>query len=62
MCLSTVYASGDTEHAIMEYVAKIRVDGSEITFTDVMGEEKKVSGRLVMADLTGAVVEVALDQ
>ena len=60
MCLSTVYASNDPEHAIMEYVSRISIDGDEITFTDVMGEEKKVTGRLVMADLTGAVVKIEL--
>jgi len=60
MCLSTVYASNDPEHAIMEYVSRINIEGDEITFTDVMGEEKKVNGRLVMADLTGAVVKIEL--
>lgn len=44
----------------MEYVSRISIDGDEITFTDVMGEEKKVTGRLVMADLTGAVVKIEL--
>ena len=44
----------------MEYVSKIMIKGDEITLTDVMGEQKTVSGTLVMADLTGAVVKIDL--
>ncbi|MBO7710275.1 MAG: CooT family nickel-binding protein [Lachnospiraceae bacterium] len=60
MCLSTVYASENPEQVIMEYVSKIMIRGDEITLTDVMGEQKVVTGTLVMADLTGAVVKIDL--
>ena len=60
MCLSTVYASENPEQVIMEYVSKILIRGDEITLTDVMGEQKVVTGTLVMADLTGAVVKIDL--
>ena len=42
----------------MEYVSKIRVDGDQITLTDVMGEEKTIQGSLTLADLTGGVVKI----
>lgn len=58
MCLSTVYKTSDPDIVIMEYVSKIRINGDEITLTDVMGEEKTVMGKLTLADLTGAVVKI----
>ena len=58
MCLSTVYNSNDPDSVIMEYVSKIRIDGDEITLTDVMGEQKTITGTLELADLTGAVVKI----
>ena len=60
MCLSTVYASEDESRAVMEYVSKIDIDGDQITLTDVMGVKKTVTGKLLMADLTGAVVKIEL--
>ena len=60
MCLSTVYASEDESRAVMEYVSKIDIDGDQITLTDVMGVKKTVTGKLLMADLTGAVVKIKL--
>ncbi len=60
MCLSTVYASEDESRAVMEYVSKIDIDGDQITLTDVMGVKKTVTGKLLMADLTGAVVRIEL--
>ncbi len=61
MCLSTVYSVQHPDEMIMEYVSKIKVDGDQITLTDVMGEDKTVTGRLVLADLTGAVVKIDCD-
>ena len=58
MCLSTVYKSQDPDCVIMEYVSKISIQGDQITLTDVMGEEKTITGTLELADLTGAVVKI----
>ena len=58
MCLSTVVKEKDPDSIIMEYVSKIRIDGDQITLTDIMGEEKTITGKLTMADLTGALVKV----
>ena len=46
----------------MEYVSRIRVDGDRITLTDIMGAEKTVIGKLTLADLTGAVVQIDCEE
>ncbi len=61
MCLSTVRAAQDPERVIMEYVSKIRIEDDQITLTDVMGEEMTVRGYLKLADLTGAIVQIELE-
>lgn len=51
MCLSTVYAViNGAENKICEYVCSIHSEGKDITLTDVMGTETKVSGRIVSCD------------
>ena len=60
MCLSTVYRNSKSDENICaKYVAKIDVDGDQLTFTDVLGEVIQVEGRLVSADLTAGVVVFA---
>lgn len=58
MCLSTVVKKGQPDCILLEYVSKIEVNGSQITLTDVMGEQKTVEGTLALADLTGGRVEI----
>ena len=58
MCLSTVYRSSSPDSVIMEFVSRIQVDGDRITLTDVMGDEKTVTGTLKLADLTGGTVQI----
>ena len=58
MCLSTVRKVSDPDTVLMEYVSTIKIDGDQITLTDVMGEEKTITGTLTYADLTGAVVMI----
>ncbi len=58
MCLSKVVKKGQPDCVLLEYVSKIEVDGSLITLTDVMGEQKTVNGTIAMADLTGGRVEI----
>lgn len=62
MCLSTVYSLQHPDDIIMEYVSKINVDGDQIRLTDVMGEEKTITGTLSSVDLTGAVVKINCPQ
>ncbi len=58
MCLSTARKVSDPDVVLMEYVSKIKIDGDQITLTDVMGAEKTITGTLEFADLTGAVVMI----
>ena len=57
MCLSTVYRDTKAdEHICAKFIAQIDIDGTTLTFTDVLGEVTKVEGRLISADLTAGVV------
>ena len=57
MCLSTVYRNKPEEDNIFcKFVAKIDIDGDNLTFTDVMGDQVTARGRLLSADLTGGSV------
>lgn len=58
MCLSTVVNINQPDSIVLEYVSRIDVNGSMITLTDVMGEQKTVEGSIVRADLTGGKVEI----
>ena len=51
MCLSTVYAIVDgSQNKVCEYVCNIKIDGNDITLTDIMGSETKVSGKIMSMD------------
>jgi predicted RNA-binding protein len=60
MCLATVYKNTD-DSIILRNVSKIELDGDKIIFRDILGDEKTVSGKLLMADLANGVVKVACD-
>ena len=60
MCLSTVYrGSKEDDNILCKFVSNIRVNGDEITLTDVMGFDTVVQGKLQSADLTAGVVIIA---
>jgi len=62
MCLSTIYRNEkQDENILCRFVESIQVDGSKLTFTDVMGAVTEVSGRLVRADLTSGTIIIAAD-
>lgn len=49
MCESTVYSTdGDT---IMEDVLYIKIDNEKIDLTDILGNKKSLSGKIVELDL-----------
>ncbi|MCR5671252.1 MAG: CooT family nickel-binding protein [Butyrivibrio sp.] len=62
MCLSTAVNDSKPDEVLMEYVSAINIDGAEITLTDLMGEKKTFKGNLKFADLTGAVIRIALSE
>ena len=57
MCLATVIkkAAGT---AIFRNVSRIDVNGDTLVIRDILGEEKEVTGKILMVDLANSVVEV----
>ncbi len=54
MCESDVYVSGpDGEKLLMKEAANISVEGEEIVVRGLLGEEKRVNGRVRNIDLMG---------
>lgn len=60
MCLATVYKESDNT-VIMQNVARIDVDGDTVTITDIIGDETKIQGRILMVDLANSVVKLVCD-
>lgn len=57
MCLATAYKNAETkEQIICDNITKILVDGDTITLFDIIGDERKVEGKISMVDLTKSVV------
>ena len=62
MCLSTIYNNEKQEDKILcKFVANITVDGNNLIFEDVMGENTTITGKLVSADLTSGFVIVSAE-
>ena len=60
MCLATVYQESDNT-VIMQNAARIDVDGDTVTITDIIGDETKIQGRILMVDLANSVVKLVCD-
>ena len=59
MCLATAYKEKEEPYSILlEYVARIDVDGTTLTLTDVMGETRVVEGTIKMVDLASSKVVI----
>ena len=60
MCLSKVYEVIDgNENLISDYVSGLSVESGYIIVTDIMGEEKKISGAIKSIDLVKNVIIVS---
>ena len=60
MCLSKVYEVLDgNENLISDYVSGLSVESGYIIVTDIMGEEKKISGAIKSIDLVKNVIIVS---
>ena len=57
MCLATVYKTED-DTILLKNVSRMDVDGDKITLRDVMGEERVVTGSIVMVDLANSIVKL----
>ena len=61
MCLATVYGKqNDTESIILKNATRSDVDGKKIVIRDIIGMETVVEGKILMVDLAGAVVKIAV--
>jgi predicted RNA-binding protein len=58
MCLSTVYKSGYPDEALAEYVTGVKVNGDEITFTDITGVDIVARGAITNIDLVKNVIMI----
>lgn len=56
MCLATVKKSDET--VVCRNISRIDVDGTTLIIRDIMGDEMKVEGRILMVDLANSVVEI----
>ncbi len=57
MCLSTVYKKkGEEQEKICEYVSKVERKDDGYVFTDVMGDETTVKGKLLSMDFVKNVI------
>lgn len=60
MCLATVYKETDNT-VICKNVGRIDVEGEYVLITDIMGEETKVQGKILMVDLVNSIVKLQCD-
>lgn len=60
MCLATVYKESDAS-VIFRNVARIDVEGDVVILRDIMGDEKKIEGKIQMVDLANSVVKLICD-
>ena len=60
MCLSKVYEVIDgNENLISDYVSGLSIESGYIIVTDIMGEEKKISGAIKSIDLVKNIIMVS---
>lgn len=60
MCLATVYKESD-DTVICRNVSKILVEGDELIIRDIMGDETRVEGKILMVDLANSIVKLQCD-
>lgn len=59
MCLSKVYAkNGSFEKMLLNNIQKISIEGDHIVFTDLLENETRLTGKLVLCDLVNGKVVV----
>lgn len=60
MCLATVYKEPDNT-VICKNVSRIDVDGENVIIRDIMGDETKIQGKILMVDLANSIVKLQCD-
>lgn len=60
MCLATVYKESD-DTVICRNVSKIMVEDEELIIRDILGDETRVKGKILMVDLANSIVKLQCD-
>ena len=60
MCLATVYKESDNT-VICRNVSRIDVEGEFVRNRDILGEETRVQGKILMVDLANSEVRLVCD-
>ena len=60
MCLATVYKSSD-ESVLFRNVSRLDVEGDVVILRDILGDEKVITGSVVMVDLANSIVKIKCD-
>jgi predicted RNA-binding protein len=62
MCLSTAYARVKSPETVMaKNITSVTFDGDDIILTDLMDEEIRVEGKLILVDLVNGMVIIDTD-
>jgi predicted RNA-binding protein len=62
MCLSKVYTkNGAGEKMLLNNIQRIGVEGDTLVFTDLLENETRIPGKLLLADLVNGKVIVETD-
>lgn len=60
MCLATVYREDDNT-VMFRNTSRIDVEGDTVILRDILGEETKVKGSIVMVDLANSIVKISCE-
>ena len=60
MCLATVYKESDNT-VICRNISRIDVKDDQLIIRDILGDEKVITGKLLMIDLANSVVKIQCD-
>lgn len=60
MCLATVYKESDNT-VLCKNVSRIDVDGDVVIIRDIMGDETRIEGKILMVDLANSIVKLVCD-
>lgn len=60
MCLATVYKDNDNT-VICKNISRIDVVDDTVVLRDIMGDETKIQGKILMVDLANSIVKLQCD-
>ena len=60
MCLATVYKESDNT-VLCRNVSRIDVDGEFVLVRDILGDETRIQGKIVMVDLANSIVKLVCE-